>query len=188
MNSGYISEFDDILNALLNKSKTVWKISNNFLTGKQNHAPLESVINNEIFNDRLNIVNSYFINVPKILQQNITRPSIKLAKIGNCHETLFLERATPNEILDIIGSLKKLSSIGVDDVSVRTVKEAANYLCSPFVHLINFCYENAAFLNLLKVAKIVLPLFKKVERNNISNSRPIATLFVFFQKFRKIPC
>jgi Notch-like protein len=100
-------------------------------------------------------------------------PSIK------CHCT------TTKEIENIIRSLKSSNSCGYDEVPSKLLKS-----CSYFISaLLNFICNGALFTGVfparLKYATI-RPLFKKGNKNDMSNYRPISILTSFSKLFEKV--
>ena len=74
--------------------------------------------------------------------------------------------------------LRKLNvskSSGIDSLGPRILKLAAPVIAKPIAHLINKSIEEGIFPNDLKIAKIT-PIFKKGERSDPGNYRPISIL------------
>ena len=90
---------------------------------------------------------------------------------------------TPSKILSLLSKLCKSKSTGLDNISVRLLRECpdliADSLCLIFNRSINTGTHE------LKCAK-VLPLFKQGERINMNNYRPISIIPIVAKVFERI--
>ena len=93
-----------------------------------------------------------------------------------------MEDCTSTEISSIIG---EFSNGTASDIPIVLVKKAA-YIIAPYLEsLINYYISAGSFPDILKVGKIT-PVYKKGNRENIENYRPISTLPIFGKIFEKI--
>jgi hypothetical protein len=90
------------------------------------------------------------------------------------------------------GKLKKLFTpspwknlCGCDEVSMKISKVSAPFISSPLCRIINTSLNSGVFPTRLKYS-IIIPLRKKVDKNNVSNYRPISLLMSFSKMFEKI--
>jgi hypothetical protein len=90
-----------------------------------------------------------------------------------------------NEIITIIKSLKNKNSSGMDQLSNRMLKREPHAFARLIVDLINQSLAESKFPNCLKTAKII-PIFKKGDKTNLNNYRPIALLPVLSKVFEKV--
>jgi hypothetical protein len=88
--------------------------------------------------------------------------------------------ASTYKIEKIIKSLKTKNTCGYDEISNRITKLTAPFIISPLTYICNAFLRTGVFPNRLKYA-IVKPIFKKGNKQEISNYRPI-TLLTFFSK------
>jgi len=86
---------------------------------------------------------------------------------------------------NIIKSLKNSFSAGYDGVPVVLLKKARSVLTKPITHLINSSLISGIFPNKLKITKLE-PLFKKGNRQIVSNYRPIALLPSISKIYEKV--
>jgi len=77
-------------------------------------------------------------------------------------------------------SLRTKNTCGYDKISNRIIKLTAPFIISPLTYICNAVLSNGVFPDRLKYA-VVKPIFKKGNKQEISNYRPIS-LFTFFSK------
>jgi hypothetical protein len=82
------------------------------------------------------------------------------------------------EVENIIKSLKTKNSSGYDGISAKLLKISSCFISSPLTYICNKALSSGIFLDRLKYV-VVKPLFKKGDRSNISNYRPISLLSSF---------
>ena len=75
----------------------------------------------------------------------------------------------------MINKLKPNKAVGLDKVSSRLLKDAADIVARSFTSLFNISLNAGCFLSTWKLAKIS-PLFKKGSKQDPSNYRPISVL------------
>jgi hypothetical protein len=98
---------------------------------------------------------------------------------------MFVSPVTENEVENIINKLKGKSSARFDEIPEFLVKRCSNYIKEPLTHIFNISLSLGIFPDLMKKAKI-RPLFKKGDKLDIQNYRPIAVLTVFSKMLEKI--
>jgi hypothetical protein len=81
----------------------------------------------------------------------------------------------PNEVRDILGSLKLGKAHGMDGVSVRLLKETLHSIDAPLCNLLNESFSTGKVPNTWKKAN-VSPIHKKNSRSLVDNYRPISLL------------
>ena len=89
---------------------------------------------------------------------------------------------------DIISLMKKLPSNKasiLNDIPVLVMKQFANCYCEKLANILNDCFKENRFPNLIKVAEIS-PVFKKLDNTSKDNYRPISTLSNFAKLFESI--
>ena len=91
---------------------------------------------------------------------------------------------TTSEVSLVIKSLKN-SSNGLQDLSVRTLKNNSHVFSSHIMLLYNYSIEKVTYPNLLKIARVV-PGHKSGQRDHIDNYRPISNLPVFSKVFETL--
>jgi hypothetical protein len=98
---------------------------------------------------------------------------------------MFISPVTENEVKEVINKLKGKFSAGFDDLPEILVKHCSHLIAKPLTHIFNLSFKFGIFPDMMKKAKIT-PLFKKGDRQDIRNYRPIAVLPVFSKILEKI--
>ena len=83
-----------------------------------------------------------------------------------------LKSLSTKEVENIIKSLKAKNSYGYDEISTKVLRMSSLFISSPLTHICNNSLSQGIFPDRLKYSEI-RPLFKKGEKTNISNHRPI---------------
>lgn len=143
------------------------------------------------------MMNKHFVNIVKgpsksmdsiddIIIKYKDHPSI--IKINNNVSTVskfsFFE-VHEHEIENEINSLKTRKSPGYDNIPPKILKDTVGILKSPLCNLFNTALEEGIFPHDLKYAN-VSPLFKKDDRTNKENYRPISILPCISKIFERI--
>jgi hypothetical protein len=81
--------------------------------------------------------------------------------------------------------MKSKNSYGYDEKSSKIVKVSGPYVLSPLTHIFNKVLSTGVFPERLKSAE-VKPLYKKGEKSEFYNSRPISLLTSFSKVTEKI--
>lgn len=181
-NARYIEQSD-------NKTKALWQIVNN----KKKSNGFNTNIAPEDFNDFFVSVAGDGKTTEVVSVNNLNTSSIDHTNLITMDD--FNEYLSNHFVPDNVVSLS-LSLVTEDEV-IKTVKELAskkskdhfgftnvmmkdtiNFFVSPLTILINNCFEQGEFPDILKITKIH-PIFKKGSKDHISNYRPVAIVPVF---------
>ena len=89
--------------------------------------------------------------------------------------------------LDVLSAIHGVSVTGAGDDTVPAfiIKQSADLLVSPLVQIINLSFCSGVFPSRLKSA-IIKPLYKKGDKNDVCNYRPISLLNFFSKIIEKI--
>lgn len=173
---------NNLVNRSDNKQKTIWNIINS--TRK---STKEGDANTNISPDRFN---DYFVNVATDLVRKqglgINRSSnhIHLHPAGLPHKCFNFTEVTLIEVRDIVAGLANKKAKDKFGLSVHLMKTVRELIVAPLTKLINLCFRDCVFPTVLKDA-IVIPIYKKGERENVSNYRPISLLPVLSKVLEK---
>ena len=89
------------------------------------------------------------------------------------------------DLLKILKELKTSKSAGYDNIPASLIKEGAEELAAPLLHLINSSLRESVFPTSEKCAKIT-PVYKSGERTKMDNYRPISVLPVLSKVLEKV--
>lgn len=160
-----------------NSSKSMWKIVNSFRNKKTQDIP----------DIEANEFNIYFNNIPhKIVTDIPNSQNSPLDYLHNFSHTsnFTLKEVTINEVRDIIDSLSNTNSRDIYGFPTEIIKYIKNFLVIPLTHLINACFREGIFPDALKKA-LIIPLYKKGNRNDPASYRPISILPIISKIFEK---
>ena len=91
----------------------------------------------------------------------------------------------PNEVKDLVLSLKNTGSAGVDEINTRVLKLVIDQILPALTHVINLSLSTMTFPNLWKLAKVI-PLFKKEDPLLAKNYRPVSLLPILSKILEKV--
>ena len=180
--------------AYKNNLKKTWAMINDTLHKKKNcnKFPTEFRINNESITDPIQIsnhFNNYFANAGLNLASNMNvHHSIQnftdyLNKPSNIDFTF--ESTSENDIYNIINNLKNKNSTGKDEISNKLLKSIKHIISKPLSVIINQSLVTGIFPNALKISKVI-PLYKKGDKQYLSNYRPISLLPTISKVFERV--
>jgi Notch-like protein len=180
-----------------NKCKATWDIIKQ-LTNNQHSQPdiQELIIDSKHLSDQQDITDAfsnYFLSViDKISKRNVNN-TINNAKVPTFYHylernynysppSLVIKTFSTKEITSIIKALKTKNSHGFDEISMKLLKISAAYICSPLTYIYNKSILSGTFPDRMKFL-IIKPIFKKGNKMNLTNYRPISLLTSFSKVF-----
>ena len=98
--------------------------------------------------------------------------------------TFFLKPVCDFDVLDAINGVS-VTCAGDDSIPAFIIRRCADLLVAPLVHIVNLSFCSGVFPSKLKSA-IIKPLYKKGNRNDVSNYRPISLLNFFSKVIEKL--
>ena len=171
------------LNRYKNNIKKTWEVMKEVI-GKQkidnNNFPKRIVIDNkEIFDDNkiADKFNNFFTEIGPKLASKINNSGkhflsylkdVNAPKISNT-------KLIDDELEKAFSSLKRNKSNGFDDISSNILLDTKKEIYTPLKHIFSLSLETGIFPDQLKIAKIT-PIFKKGDKAELSNYRPISVL------------
>ena len=171
------------LNDYSDNPKKTWEILRTLLPFKANStAPNSIIVNNSCLNDPTDIVeefNNHLASIGKSLATNISDDNSNdkfLNYLKNpCSSSIYLQSASPQEVINLINSLKSNKAGGHDDILPYFLKISGCIIVLPFSVIPNCCLTAGIFPSKLKLAKVV-PVYKKGPTDQFTNYRPISLL------------
>jgi len=162
-----------------NKTKAVWQLINRIIGKTQeDDYKLELKIGNNTISNPMEItekLNMYFTNiVAELVKQNINNGSYNNPRqeIKHCPNSIFISPVTEEEMVSLTKNLKDKLMAGYDDISESLVKQCIQLIKGLLTNIYNVPLRSGVFPDEWKLAK-VKPLYKKGDRHNIQNYRPI---------------
>ena len=167
-------------------SKSFWQLMGR-LAGKQSktsNIPLLQTPNDSYaFTDSemANTLNDYFCSISSIDDTNSNLPEFTKRTNYSLSNILI----SPSEVSDILSNLKLNKASGPDGISHRMLKNTSGSIATPLCKLFNFSLKTISFPSLWKLAH-VMPIFKKEDKSNASNYRPISLISCVGKTFERI--
>jgi hypothetical protein len=191
---------DKLIQKSKNRIKTTWGIIKGVTGDKNRQDTINSLqVNGNMLHDSQEIANGfneYFSSVADTIinnirndnkkkNNNISHASYLKNNFSNTFPVIKWKYASTYEINKIIESLKPKGSCGYDEIPLRILKLSAPCILSPLTFICNYSLSTGVFPERLKYAQ-VRPLYKKGDRQIISNYRPISLLTSFSKIFERL--
>jgi hypothetical protein len=175
-----------------NKSKAAWTIVKSELGCKKSNNSFPDIkLGDKVFVDSFKIAELFNKKFIKVTDEMGVAPckqdAINLALNGH-RGSIFkfnFNFVTESEIIKVMNTLKNKKSAGWDDIPLDLTKKLSLYVAKPLAIVINQSFQNSVFPDNLKYAE-VKPLFKKGDRHDIDNYRPVSVLPSFSKVFEKL--
>ena len=173
--------------------------------GSKSNTNITLIDDSKIINDSKDVCcmfNQYFVNVTRGI--GVHDPIIESDTIDsilnayNDHESVLYVKnnlaspdhfhfahVSPKYVLSVIQSINAKKATGYDMMPPKLVKLSSPYLCYPLCTIINICIDQGVFPDSMKHAEIV-PIFKKGDKMEKSNYRPVSILSCLSKIFEKI--
>ena len=139
--------------------------------------------------DIVNSFNEYFSRIRPSLSENID-----VSGLDKSYDEYFTSSVdtqisfTPiseNETLKIIENLKNKNSYSVDGISNVLLKSISNEIVKPLTLISNQSLQTGIFPTAFKTSKVI-PIYKKGDKANLSNYRPISILPTISKIFERV--
>lgn len=176
--------FSEKIQSNVDNPKETWKTIGNILNKKNtdNNLPtsLKDANGLEISSkqDIANLLNEFFANIgtnlaTKINSSQANKPSYYMGTQNT--SSMFIYPTDEREILKIISKTAKKKSQDAFCLSMAIIKDIKHEIIAPLTTLCNLSLSSGKFPDVLKIAKII-PVFKKGDKQNPTNYRPISLL------------
>jgi hypothetical protein len=94
------------------------------------------------------------------------------------YDNIIFHNTSTGKIETIIKKLPSEGPCGYDEISTKILQISATFISSPLCNIINKILSSGIFPDRLKYS-IVIPVYKRGDKNNVSNYRPISLLQSF---------
>lgn len=171
-----------------NISKTSWKIIN---SSRQqcNRDDIEKIVHNgreiEDVTGIANTLNEFFVTSVNDTHVNYSYDVEKFKYISYPKNNFSITEASTDEVKGIIMQLKNSKSEASDSLSNTLLKNLINEISPYLTHFINKSIHSGEYPEELKVTKII-PLYKKNEKTNPINYRPLALVSPIAKVFENV--
>src|SRR5688572_15107072 len=134
-----------------------------------------------------NKFNSYFTEIAEILSKKIPDPISPFEDYLSppTINSFGLEETTPEEIIRLNRTIRLSHSKGIDDIDPFVASPSIANIARPLSEIVNCSFNTGIFPNALKIAKVV-PIFKRGEKSDVANYRPISVLPFFAKIFENL--
>jgi len=173
-------------------SKKTWETINKLRGKAKSDIKASFFIDEKLITCRRAIAkkfNQYFISLARNLNTSAyseipltSFPSFYSYFSKPCENSIYLEDCTTDEIAQIINDFANGKA---SDIPIVLIKASSSIISPYLAPLYNECISRGEFPEIFKCGKIS-PIFKKGDRENIENYRPISTLPIFGKIFEKI--
>ena len=183
--------FQNKISLFKNDIRNTWKIINSAINKHNDKHQITKIkLNNEVIHDSNNIAsafNNYFSHIGKDLAKSIPSTPKKFddfLRTPNPNSFFFLP-VIKEELKDTVTKLKDKKSTGYDGIDNILIKNIIDVIVDPLVHIFNLSLINGIVPEGMKISKII-PVFKKGDKENVINYRPISLLTSLSKLLEKI--
>ena len=172
----YFDKQLDLLNNPDVNCKTFWNIVKT-LYGSKVKRSVPTLIDNDnqytTDSEKAELLNTYFASQSHLdpPPSNYSLPNLTYITESRISDIY----VTPDDVLDILGSLPVNKASGPDKISNRLLRHTAPGICHPLSRLFNTCMQNSHFPSSWKQANLAA-IYKKNEDYIKENYRPISLL------------
>ena len=145
---------------------------------------------NKVISDNKGIaqsMNNFFVNIGTSVEAKIpnAKTSFQSYLAENNYNQLILNHCSNDDIATIISKFSSGKANGPNSIPSNLLKEFSHLFVEPLKIIINKSLDEGSFPSLLKMA-LVCPIFKKNDKTNCANYRPISLLSNISKVFERI--
>ena len=133
-----------------------------------------------------NHLNNFFTSITEKINRNIAKAKkTHLSYLGPENKnTIFLAPTVPEDIEDLISSMKTNKASGPNSIPTNILKLFKKEFSKPLSDMINMSFNQGVFSNVLKIANVI-PIHKKGEKLDCNNYKTISLLSNISKIFEK---
>ena len=187
--------FYDMFQAQKTDLKKSWGILNEALNRNKEKVdlPSEFIYKNKTITDAIETANSfneYFANIGPNLSKKID-PSVNSTTTYKSYLTdptdfrFQFRQISELEVRSAIDNLENKTTCGCDGISNKLLKLIKNEISKPITLIVNQSLKTGIFPKAFKIAK-VKPIYKKGDKANLNNYRPISLLLTISKIFERV--
>jgi hypothetical protein len=172
---------EQFIHKAANKPKAMWEIINK---NKKKFNPNPDNSDNICASD----FNLYFTGIAEKLIKTIPVQQLEtnfqnyLSNIARPQDDFNFKEISYNDARDAILALSSSSAKDVYHINSKIIKTLVNVIYILLTKIFNKCIAENVFPNVLKISKVI-PLFKKGDKDNMNNYRPISIVPTFSKVF-----
>ncbi len=106
---------------------------------------------------------------------------------GHCPNSMNLTPVDESEIIETAKKLKAKISQGLDQISIKLIRDTTDIIVNPLTHILNMSITYGVVPTKMKIAKVI-PIFKNGTKDTLNNYRPISLLPAFSKLLEKFIC
>lgn len=149
-----------------NRSKASWRIIN-FERNRDSLMDVGPPINPDVFN-------AFFSGIAERIHSSLPASEFDpLTRVRMTETSCFFGPVDEDEVCRAMQSLRSTSSRDCYDISARILRRLSGHLTSPLTVLFNRCLVEGSFPTCFKMSRVT-PIFKKGNRSEVANYRPIS--------------
>ena len=188
--------YREMFDTRTNSVKKLWRNLNTVCSFQKSKCKRNNIakliVNEYTLTDDKNIsneINKYFSTIGEKLDKELNQKASRYDFKSYCHKpyknSFFVTPTNCTELLKIIAKLKNSKSPGYDNIGPSLIKDVSVLIVDPLVHIFNLSLLNGCVPDKLKIAKVI-PVFKKGDRSQPTNYRPISLLSIFDKLLEKL--
>ena len=187
------SYYDTILKKYHNDIKNTWIVIKDLINKdkKTDNFPEYIMSQGRKVTEKQEIVNSfnnYFTNIASSIATSMpthSDSSFSDYLYNHANINFQFKHINCDDVIKIINTLKSKTSLGIDGLSTKLLKDIKHEIATPLTLIINQSLSTGIFPDPLKIGKIT-PIFKKDDKTQLNNYRPISVLPAISKVFEKI--
>ena len=171
--------------------QNLWKVFGKILKNKTNTSTINKIIvNGNTVTETDSITeefNKYFCNIGGKLAENFDSNNTQYKQYlsNKVENSFYLYETTENEISKEIKKLNTKKAVGPDGISAKILQTCENLITKPLKMIFNQAILTGEYPDILKIARVT-PIFKKGNKTEMSNYRPVSILGPINKIFEKL--